>query len=364
MKRLLKRPEKDPRVTAGYMSKKNYLLLFLALGVINVIHVTIYLLLARQGLVELRPMGIVNALMISMMFSAAILMVGFGTMRYVSWESQMWRLGEAARKIAAGDFSIRIDPMRRDGKKDFVEVMFEDFNTMAEELATIETLKSDFIANVSHEIKTPLSVIQGYAEALQSESLAADERKEYTGNIIEAVQKLTGLVANILKLNKLENQGIIPGAKPYDLSEQLRRCAVAFEELWERKNIGFDTDLEEVTVCYDENMMELVWNNLFSNAIKFTNPGGSISLRLKTEKGGPPSERRAVVSVSDTGCGMDESTQKRIFDKFYQGDTSHTREGNGLGLALVKKTLEIAGGTIAVESSPGKGSVFTVYLKI
>ncbi|MDR2607406.1 MAG: HAMP domain-containing histidine kinase [Treponema sp.] len=362
MKRLLKRPEKDPRVTVGYMSGKNYLLLFSALGAINGVHVAIYLMLARKGLLELRPMGIVNLLMITMMFSAAILLVGIGTVRYISWESHMRHLSEAARKIAAGDFSIRIDPIRRDGKKDFMEVMFEDFNTMAEKLATIETLKTDFIANVSHEIKTPLSVIQGYAAALQSESLTADERREYAGNIIEATKKLTGLVTNILKLNRLENQGIIPGAIPYNLSEQLRRCAVAFEEFWEQKNISFDVDLEEATVCYDENMMEIVWNNLFSNAIKFTNTGGGISVRLKTEN--LPSERWAVVSVSDTGCGMDESTQKRIFDKFYQGDTSHTLEGNGLGLALVKKTVEILGGSVTVESSPGKGSVFTVYLKI
>jgi signal transduction histidine kinase len=207
-------------------------------------------------------------------------------------------------------------------------------------------------------------VIQGYAAALREDSLTAEERKEYAGTIVESTQKLTTLISNILKLNKLENQEIMPEAKNFDLGEQLRRCALAFEERWERKNIIFDADLEEGISLYgDENMLEIAWNNLISNAVKFTPDGGSIQITLKMEKSASQKER-AVVTVSDSGCGMDGQTIMRIFDKFYQGDTSHAQEGNGLGLALARRAVELSGGTITVESDPGKGSAFRVCLTL
>jgi signal transduction histidine kinase len=254
--------------------------------------------------------------------------------------------------------SVRIKPLRKDGKKDFVEVMFDDFNTMAGELESIEILKNDFIANVSHEIKTPLSLIQNYASALQNDTLEPEERHEYIKTIITSSQKLSALVSNILKLNKLEHEEIVPAAVPFDVSEQIRRCALAFEDFWERKNINFDADLEEAVVCYDKSMLEIVWDNLISNAVKFTAPGGSISLSLKRLAG------FAVIRISDSGCGMDEETQKHIFDKFYQGDRSHSQEGNGLGLALVKKVIDITGTKITVISKAGEGTTFAVRLKI
>jgi signal transduction histidine kinase len=267
-------------------------------------------------------------------------------------------LSDATRKIAQGDFSVRLAPRRKDGKKDFVGIMFEDFNIIAKELAGIETLKIDFIANVSHEMKTPLTVIQNYTEALQNEDIPIEQRKEYTQTILEAVKKLSALTSNILKLNKLENQEIIPESAAFDLSEQLRRCVLAFEELLERKNIAFDADLDELIVPYDETMLEIVWNNLLSNAVKFTPPGGAITLTAKAEDG------QALVAIKDSGPGMDRETQKHIFDKFYQGDVSHAQEGNGLGLALVKRALTLLDGTVTVDSEPGQGSVFTVRLKV
>jgi signal transduction histidine kinase len=289
-------------------------------------------------------------------FELTSLLMGF--IINITWYRPMRLLGNAARKIAQGDFSVRLAPRRKDGRKDFVELMFEDFNTIAKELAGIETLKTDFIANVSHEIKTPLTVIQNYASALQNDNLPADLRREYIQTILEATQRLSALTSNILKLNKLENQEIVPETGIYDVSEQLRRCALAFEEQWERKNIAFDADLDELLVPYDETILEIVWNNLLSNAVKFTPLGGAIVLAAKAEDG------LAVVTVKDTGPGMDRETQKRIFDKFYQGDASHAQEGNGLGLALVKRAVELLGGTVTVESEPGQGSIFTVRLKI
>jgi signal transduction histidine kinase len=355
--------EKDSRINVGVTSMKEYGLLFFVMAAFNGFHMTIYQRFFELGMVETHVQVVINTLIVYVAITATISMCLIGIVRYVSWNRPMRLISEAARKISKGDFSVRIAPLRKDGKKDFVEVMFDDFNTMAEELESIETLKSDFIANVSHEIKTPLSVIQGYAAALQSDSLSVDERREYAKTIVEASQKLSTLISNILKLNKLENQEILPESHPYDLSEQLRCCALAFEEFWERKNITFTADLDELNVSHDEAMLELVWNNLLSNAIKFTNTGGNILLTLKARDDIAPGIY-AQVAVQDSGCGMDEETKKHIFDKFYQGDTSHSQEGNGLGLALVKKVIELQGGSIAVESAIGQGSTFTVSLKI
>jgi signal transduction histidine kinase len=350
--------EKDSRINVGYTSIKEYGLLFFVMAAFNGFHMTIYQRFFELGMVETHVQLVINTLIVYVAVTATISMYLIVIVRHVSWNRPMRRISEAARKISKGDFSVRIAPLRKDGKKDFVEVMFDDFNIMAEELESIETLKSDFIANVSHEIKTPLSVIQGYAAALQNNALSVGERREYAQTIVEASQKLSALISNILRLNKLENQEIMPEPRCYNLSEQLRRCALTFEELWERKNITFSADLDEISVSYDETMLEIVWNNLLANAIKFTGFGGRISLTLKVQDG------FAVVAVQDTGCGMDENTKHHIFDKFYQGDTSHSQEGNGLGLALAKKVIELQGGSITVESAIGHGSIFTISLKI
>jgi len=227
-----------------------------------------------------------------------------------------------------------------------------------QELGSIETMKDDFIANVSHEIKTPLAVIRSYAGALQRENLSEQERSEYARTIALASDSLSLLISNILKLNKLENQEMVPNASVYDLTRQLCDCALAHEAQWEKKRIDFDAQLEErVMIMADESMLEIVFNNLIANAIKFTEPGGRIVLRQ--EKDG----KDVLVTIADTGCGMSEDTVKHIFDKFYQGDTSHSGEGNGLGLALVKRVLDISGGSISVRSVQGEGSEFIVRLR-
>ena len=350
--------EKDPRINIGNSSIKEYLLLFLVLAAFNGFHMWLYQEFLDRGFLETNIQFVINFLIGYIALATAGITGLVAFVRHTSWSRPMRKLSDAARKIAHGDFSVRIAPLRKDGKKDYVEVMFDDFNTMAEELSSIETLRNDFVANVSHELKTPLSVIQLYTTALQNDTLKTEERLEYTQTILDATKKLSVLVTNILKLNKLENQEIITEARSFDLSEQLRRCALVFVDLLERKNIRFEEDLDEIRVCYDESMLEIVWNNLLSNAVKFTNSGGSISMKLKAING------CARVSVSDTGCGMDEETQKHMFDKFYQGDSSRTQEGNGLGLALIRKTLDLLGGTITVDSKPGLGSTFTVCLKL
>ena len=352
---------RDPRINVGYFSIKEYFILFWVLAAFNGFHMWLYQEFLNRGLIETNIQFVINFLIGYIAIAAAGITGLVAFVRHTSWSRPMRKLSEAARKITQGDFSVRIAPLRRDEKKDYIEVMFDDFNTMVQELQSIETLKNDFIANVSHEIKTPLAIIQSYTAALQNNVLNPDERQDYMKTISEASQKLSTLVSNILKLNKLENQKIPGEAHPFDLSEQLRRSAVTFAELMEQKNIRFEEDLDEASVCYDEGLLEIVWNNLLSNAVKFTDPGGSIFMSLKVRDGAQGS--MAVVSIRDTGCGMDEITQKHIFDKFYQGE-SHSREGNGLGLALAKRTIEMFGGSISAESSPGQGSAFTVCLKI
>lgn len=264
----------------------------------------------------------------------------------------------ACERIMRGDLSVRIQPLRGfwSNGGDFNEII-SYFNKMAEELSGTETLRTDFIANVSHELKTPLAVMQNYGTMLQQPNLPEEKRLEYAKAITDASRSLANLITNILKLNKLENQEIFPNMSDYDLGEQLCECLLAFEDAWEKKGLEIKTEIEENVVIHaDSEMLSLVWNNLFSNAVKFTEAGGTVSLSLKSEGD------FAVVKISDTGCGISRETGMHIFEKFYQGDTSHATKGNGLGLALVKRVMDITGGDISVESELGKGSTFTVRL--
>ena len=256
-----------------------------------------------------------------------------------------------------GDFSARVDQMCGSGMEGFNQIG-EAINAMAEELSSVETLRTDFIANVSHEMKTPLAVMQNYGTLLQSPDLSEKKRIEYARAINDASRRLSDMMTNILKLNRLENQQIYPCSTTYDLGEQLCECLLTYESVWERKNIEIETDIAEgVTVSADAELLSLVWNNLFSNAFKFTEDGGKVTLTLTAKDG------YATVKIADTGCGMSADVGARIFEKFYQGDTSHATSGNGLGLALVKRVIDIMEGEIGVESSVGIGTAFTVRIR-
>lgn len=281
-----------------------------------------------------------------------------GIRRRIMVKRPVKRIVSAAEQIMKGDFSVRIPSLRSADKMSGFDVIADYFNQMAEELSGTETLRTDFIANVSHELKTPLAVIQNYGTLLQQPSLSEEKRQEYAKAITNTSRRLANLITNILKMNKLENQQIYPKAETYELGEQLCECLLAFESAWEEKDLEIETDVEEeVLVDTDAELLSLVWNNLFSNAVKFTEPGGTISLSLKAEG------EFAIVLVSDTGCGISSEVGKHIFEKFYQGDTSHAAQGNGLGLALVKRVIDIVGGDISVSSEVGKGSTFTVKLR-
>lgn len=348
--------EEDSRVKARHFSWREYLITYVVMGILSAAQVMI---LSKYLYFDSVPMDYVWGMLGYWAIVAAIFCFAINRQRFRVYDKPMRKLSKAAKLVAGGDFSVRLEPSHAQDKLDYVDVMYEDFNKMVEELGSIETLKDDFISNVSHEIKTPLSVIQSYAMALQGENLPALQRKEYTDTIISASQRLTALVTNILKLNKLENQEIKPVAEAYDLCRQLCDCALHFEDLWEKKNIQFVAELEDRAIIRaDESMLEIVWNNLLSNALKFTDPGGTVIIRQTSDKD------TVTVSVSDTGCGMSEMTMNHIFDKFYQGDTSHSQEGNGLGLALSKKVIELIGGSISVESSPDSGTIFIVRLRV
>lgn len=258
-----------------------------------------------------------------------------------TYETPMSQLAQATSKVAAGDFSVYISTLHTADKMDYVDVMIKDFNKMVEELGSIETLKTDFISNVSHEMKTPIAIMKNYAELLQADRIEDGQRKEYAKSIENAATRLSNLIGNILKLNKLENQGITPEAEYYDVRRQLCECILQFEDAWNEKEIELETEMEDVAmVKADANLMELVWNNLLSNAVKFTEPGGSVTISQTSD------ENYIRVLVSDTGCGMSKESMEHIFDKFYQGDTSHSKEGNGLGLALVKRVHGYSAGAV------------------
>ena len=285
----------------------------------------------------------------------------FGTIDYVrrkvTVERPVKRITEAAEKIMQGDFSVRIPPIHGAGTDSFNQIGTA-INKMADELSSMETLRTDFIANVSHELKTPLAVMGNYATMLQRPDITEEERCEYAKAISEASRRLAQLITNILKLNKLENQQIFPQTEEFDLGEQLCRCILQFEDAWERKTLNIETEIaDDVRVRSDSELLSLVWNNLISNAVKFTPDGGTVGVTLKTEGD------CVIVSVSDTGCGIKPETGMHIFEKFYQGDTSHATQGNGLGLALVKRVVDILNGEIGVQSVYGEGSTFTVKFK-
>lgn len=262
---------------------------------------------------------------------------------------------EAAQRVAEGDFSIRLAELPGKTLKTELDILKEDFNKMVSELASIERLRDDFVADVSHEIKTPLSVIQSYAELLQTPGIDDDTKKEYMVRMSEAIHNLSNLVSNILNLNKIENQDIIQKEK-FFLDEQIRCAILSFEEKLESKNIEIIAKLDEVVIKSNKTTLELVWNNLLSNAIKFTDDGGKIVVELKEN------DDEILFLIKDNGCGMSEETQKHIFEKFYQGDSSHSAEGNGLGLALVKRIVDMLDAQIKVESELDNGTEIQIVL--
>ncbi len=265
----------------------------------------------------------------------------------------MVKLSQASREVAHGNFNVTVTDS---SKLEEVQTTFRNFNAMVRELNSTVTLSNDFVANVSHEFKTPLTAIEGYAMLLQDEGLSKEEQEEYLDKILSNTHRLSTLVGNILLLSKMESKSLAEEFSTFRLDEQIRQAVVLLEPEWSEKELRFDAKMDPVSFYGCESLLPHVWSNLLSNAIKASAKGQCITLRLLGQK------ECIVFSVTDEGCGMEKEVQERIFEKFYQADSSHKSEGNGLGLPLVKRIVELSDGLIEVESEPDKGSTFRVIL--
>lgn len=262
-------------------------------------------------------------------------------------------LSRAMQKVAHGDYTVMLETGRHKGE---IRDLYQDFNQMVRELNSTETLHSDFISNVSHEFKTPLSAISGYATLLQDDTLTAEERDEYIDIIIQNTKVLSRMTGNILQLSHLENESIICEKEHFRVDEQIRQSILRMEPVWSSKKLIITPDLDRITWYGNQELTAHIWNNLLDNAVKFTSAGGEITITAHM------TESWLTVTFQDTGIGMTPEVQAHIFDKFYQGDISHKKKGNGLGLALVRKIVTLYGGSIQVESYPDFGSTFKILL--
>lgn len=360
----MKRRTKDKRIKYSLFSFKRFLFVFAVVGFVVTVSFFLFFnnghfpdedIIIAETTISFRALiTLGNILFLCIVFST------FDSIRRkINFGIPLEKILDATREITKGNFDVRLEPIHRIGFKNELDVIMEDFNKMAKELNSNATMKNDFIANVSHEFKTPISVIHNYATMLRDPELSEENVQEYAQILYDTSKNLSDLVSNILKLNKLENQQIFPEKKPYNLSEQLCECMLLFENEFEKKSLDILLDLDEdLIIKADYDLLIHVWNNLFSNAIKFNQVNGKIFLNLSKEG------NFAIVKVKDTGCGMTKETCEHIFEKFYQGDTSRSTLGNGLGLALVKRVIDITSGDISVSSTVGIGTTFTVLLPL
>jgi signal transduction histidine kinase len=265
------------------------------------------------------------------------------------------QLSQAVSEVAKGNFDIRLNEKERIKE---IRELSQNFNAMAFELSRVDTLRSDFVDNVSHEFKTPISAINGYATLLQDKNISEKERDEYIRLIIDGTKNLSRLSTNVLSLSKIENQEVIIDKKDFRLDEQIREIVLLLENNWDNKNINLNINLKKIIYNGNKELLALVWFNLIENAIKFTPNGGKIEIRLYK------SNRSYIVEIKDSGIGIEESEIHRIYDKFYQGDKARREVGNGIGLALVSRIVNLCNGIIETQSRVGSGSTFTVYLPI
>ena len=265
--------------------------------------------------------------------------------------SPLAKLNRASEKLAKNNFDV---DLRYDDRILELDSLFLNMRTTARELSSVETLRSDFVSTVSHEFKTPLASIEGYATLLQNPDLTYEDRRDYTEKIIAATGRLSTLVSNVLMLSRLERHKITIENVTYRLDDQIMQILLEQEPAWSKKDIDFNLDLPPVTYCGAESLLYHVWSNLISNAVKYSPEGGHISISLT--KG----QNNCIFSIEDNGPGIGENDLRHIFEKFYQADTAHKSEGNGLGLAQVKQILDLLGGEVSAESDGKSGSVFTV----
>lgn len=329
-------------------------IVFATIAVVAVLVVVVMVALYEAGYILIpipeRHVPIVVFLLGSLLLGAVIaLFVGRLIIRPVE------NISNAFDRLSRGDFSVRVPENERVAE---IRDMACKFNAMAHDLSNIETLRTDFVVNVSHEFKTPLSSIEGYATLLQNTALTPEKQEYYIRKILDNSRKLSDLASDILMLSKLENQQIVPGCREFRLDEQIRKTILLLEDRWSARQIEFDMELPRQMYYGSEALLERVWSNIIDNAIKHSDVGSSIRITMQVQ------QAQVCVTIADHGCGMSEEVQKHIFEKFYQADPSRRENGNGLGLALVRRIVELCNGHISVHSSPGCGAAFTVTLPL
>lgn len=327
-------------------------IVFATIFVVFVIVLLVWLGLFELGFIEIDPRGRHIPILL---FAVGSLLLGGIIAIYVGKLiiRPIQNMSNAFDELSKGKFDVRIS---EDGKIAEIKEMSRRFNAMAHDLSHIETLRSDFVANVSHEFKTPIAAIEGYATLLQNHNLTQEKHDRYVEKILENSRRLSSMSGNILLLSKLENQEMVPNQSEYRLDEQIRQCVLMLEGKWTAKEIELDIALEKITYFGCQALLEQVWLNLLDNAIKHSPVGGLIAINAKQE------DNKICVAITDRGDGMTEEVQKHIFEKFYQGDPSRKAEGNGLGLALVKRIMDLCKGNVSVCSTPNQGSTFVVEL--
>lgn len=328
------------------------LLTFLTLTLTIIFSALLTLLLIRTGILVRQNRGIV-------FFVIALVSVLVGTIisNYAGRHplTAIIAMSNAAQEVARGNFDVSLD---ENIKIKELRDMAHNFNLMTKELAGTEILRTDFVENVSHEFKTPLSAIEGYATLLQKKDLSEEKRQGYTKKILYNTRRLSTLTSNILLLSRLDNQEIGIKKESFCLDEQLREILLLLEDGWTGKNLELEIDLDAVDYYGNKDLLAHVWQNILSNAIKFSPEHGIIHILLRRENGS------LITSITDNGIGMSEDIMRRVFEKFYQGDLSRSSQGNGLGLALAKRIVNLHGGDISVSSKEGKGTTFTVSLPL
>ena len=352
---------KDPRINASNLSAKSYLVILLLCNIFCATLIKVYSSIhVHMGGVSHKE-TFLEAAPVALAVGGYVFLVSVVTsLIMVCWKRHIVRtkfgvLSEAARKVASGNYAVRIQPQRHDGRKDEFEVLYEDFNTMADYRERKTILREDFLSNISHEFKTPLSVINNYVTILQSGILSVEESDEYLERVRVTSGQLSDMVGDILLIGRLENGKILPEMKNYDLSEQLVQTILSFDHKLAEKNISLATEWKDsIQIHSDAGLLQIVWNNLVSNAIKFTPEHGQISVSI-TEKG-----KTFQVSVKDNGCGIPEKDLGRIFEKFYQADHAHATQGNGLGLAMVQSIVNLLDCRIFVNSKINEGTEFVL----
>ena len=348
----MKKKKQKTKEQLSPMRKKISAMLTLQTFFVVLIVIVIATALALMYRVVITDMHMIGVLSMLVPIVVLVTLVNFLFTRFIY--RYLDKISDAMQKVADGDYTVRLDAEK---DQPFRE-LYRNFNTMAEELGGVEMLKNDFINGYAHELRTPITSINGFAEMLLNDdgTLSREEKRSYLEIIASESRRLADLAGNSLLMSRLDTQKIIPDKKPFSLDEQLRRCSILLSGQWTEKELDMTMDLDEAVYVGDYDLMQHLWINLLTNAVKYTPKGGSITVTLKNE------EKFIAVSVADTGKGIPPEDRERIFDKYYQTDKSHSKRGLGLGLAICKRIVQLCNGTLEVESEVGVGSTFTVRL--